>query len=1066
MIGKEKEHRTWNVLVAVFVVLVAAFVLFRSFDSDASARIFNSDRGSSPEAVTPSVYFEENRGQLDPRVRYHARGTDGYALFLTDRDAAFVVISEETRPAARPPENSGTPEKPNLVGWSVFLRFEGANEGTTGRGATELSHRSNFFAGDDPDKWVTSVPNYARVSTENIYGGVDLEWSAIEQGLAGITLSAKKESDLQAVSIVLEGADGVSLAKDGGIELLTPSGTISIPPPRVIIDGKESALGPGAAFEVLSGPEDDLDAISSYRLGISIQDKRSGGDPEPPRSSRAGTDTSSAGSLSNLAYSTFIGGNMAEGRAQQDLHVDSLGRAFIMGSSISTTYPTTPGSYDPVGDPLHSIVVTKFNAAGSALIYSTYIQATAGVVGHAMAVDSSGSAYLTGFVGYADIPGATHFPITPGAYDETHNGDSDIFVTKLDPSGSFLEFSTYIGGSSDEYGHAIDVDSSGNTYLTGYTPVNTDFPVTPGSFGSSPHPEADCYVLRLNAAGDDLDYSGIFGGDGLCHAWGIAVDTTGAAYVTGITDLNSTLPFPTTTGAFDETENGNSEAFVTKINPAGTAIEYSTVLGGGQDDRGWDIEVDNLGRAYVVGEAEWSTTQFPSTAGTYQEEPLSRDAFIVRLSPNGSTMQLGTFYGSDITSMVATDIALAADGSVYIAGRTDGPGLPTTPNAYDATFNGEFDAVVAEFSSDFTTLEYATYIGGNDWDWGYSVDIDPDENLYMFGYTEDGTIPYPTTPGAFDTTINSNGNGQGDWMLTKFGKGVITTVYVPFDFDGDGISDIAVFRPVGGPLSGTPETGPGAQWWILHSGDLSTRGAAFGISSDIPVPADFTGDGIEDIVFFRPGIGDWYVLRSEDSTFFAFPFGVSGDIPAPGDFDGDGTADPTVYRPQHGVWFSFLSGSSQTVAIPFGVTGDRPLIGDYDGDGKDDIAIYRPSANQWWQFRSSEGVKAYAFGAPGDIPTVPVDFTGDGTDDVIYFRPSDGNWFVLRSDDDTYFAFPWGVTGDLPVPGYFDDDNIADAAIFRPSNATWYIFGSNSGFRAVQFGISSDVPLPYAYAAP
>ncbi|MCO6511841.1 MAG: M36 family metallopeptidase [Aridibacter famidurans] len=272
----------------------------------------------------------------------------------------------------------------------------------------------------------------------------------------------------------------------------------------------------------------------------------------------------------------------------------------------------------------------------------------------------------------------------------------------------------------------------------------------------------------------------------------------------------------------------------------------------------------------------------------------------------------------------------------------------------------------------------------------------------------------------------------------------------PFDFDGDGATDVSVFRP---------NSQPTAQWWLLRSSDSGTRGLAFGSSTDVPVAADFTGDGKTDVAFWRPSTGEWFILRSEDDSFFAFPFGSNGDIPAPGDFDGDGKADPAVYRPTSGTWFIVRSSDGGLSVVPFGVAADQPIVADYDGDGKDDVGVYRAPDNQFWLLRSTDGVKAFQFGAPGDRTAVG-DWTGDGKADVAFFRPSSSEWYVIRSEDDSFFAFPWGATGDIPSPGDFDGDGKFDPAVWRPSDRTWYIFGTTSGFEAVQFGSNGDVPLP------
>ncbi|MCO6510998.1 MAG: S8 family serine peptidase [Aridibacter famidurans] len=281
-----------------------------------------------------------------------------------------------------------------------------------------------------------------------------------------------------------------------------------------------------------------------------------------------------------------------------------------------------------------------------------------------------------------------------------------------------------------------------------------------------------------------------------------------------------------------------------------------------------------------------------------------------------------------------------------------------------------------------------------------------------------------------------------------------------FDFDGDGSTDVSVFRPNAGALSGSPgPEGSTAQWWLLRSSDSGTKGLAFGTSTDVPVAADFTGDGKTDVAFWRPSTGEWFILRSEDDSFFAFPFGSNGDIPAPGDFDGDGKADPAVYRPSSGTWFIVRSSDGGLSVVPFGISADQPIVADYDGDGKDDVGVYRAPDNQFWLLRSTDSVKAFQFGAPGDRTAVG-DWTGDGKADVAFFRPSTSEWYVIRSEDDSFFAFPWGATGDIPSPGDFDGDGKFDPAVWRPSDRTWYIFGTTNGFEAVQFGAAGDVPLP------
>jgi polyhydroxybutyrate depolymerase len=267
------------------------------------------------------------------------------------------------------------------------------------------------------------------------------------------------------------------------------------------------------------------------------------------------------------------------------------------------------------------------------------------------------------------------------------------------------------------------------------------------------------------------------------------------------------------------------------------------------------------------------------------------------------------------------------------------------------------------------------------------------------------------------------------------------------DFDGDGRTDVAVFRPSVG------------QWWYQRSSDAGTYGVAFGSSEDKPATGDFTGDGRTDIAFFRPSNGFWYVLRSDDATFYAFPFGVSTDIPVPGDYDGDRQIDAAVYRPSSGIWY--ISGSATGFsAIQFGLSGDLPQPGDYDGDGKSDQALYRPNGGlggEWWVNRSTEGVIGASFGSVSDIP-VAGDYTGDGRSDMAFFRPATGFWYVLRSENWSFYGAPFGLASDIPVPGDFDGDGLADFTVFRPAEGIWYLNRTTEGFGVSYFGVVGDRP--------
>jgi hypothetical protein len=276
------------------------------------------------------------------------------------------------------------------------------------------------------------------------------------------------------------------------------------------------------------------------------------------------------------------------------------------------------------------------------------------------------------------------------------------------------------------------------------------------------------------------------------------------------------------------------------------------------------------------------------------------------------------------------------------------------------------------------------------------------------------------------------------------------TVRSPFDFDGDGKTDVSIYRPSNG------------QWWLLRSSDSQTFAAAFGASTDQIMPGDYTGDGLADIAFWRPSTGEWFVLRSENGSFYSVPFGLAGDIPVPADYDGDLKTDTAIFRPSTNTWYIEKSGGGTDI-FGFGAAGDKPAVGDYDGDNKADVAIYRPSVGQWWIFRSSDGnVIVYNFGSSGDRP-VQGRYTADNKTDVAFYRPSNGNWFILRSEDNSFYSVPFGAVGDVPVPGDYDGDGRFDTSVFRPSTTNWFIERSTAGTLILQFGLSTDIPVPSSF---
>jgi hypothetical protein len=263
------------------------------------------------------------------------------------------------------------------------------------------------------------------------------------------------------------------------------------------------------------------------------------------------------------------------------------------------------------------------------------------------------------------------------------------------------------------------------------------------------------------------------------------------------------------------------------------------------------------------------------------------------------------------------------------------------------------------------------------------------------------------------------------------------------DFDGDGKTDLSVFRPSEGN-------------WFLNRSTAGFTAVSFGTAGDRLTPGDYDGDGKTDVAVYRSGV--WFILNSSTSTFSGIGWGLASDLPVSGDYDGDGKTDVAVFRPSEGVWYILNSSNGTFSGVQFGITTDRPVPADYDGDGRTDIAVYRGGI--WFLLQSTAGFLGVSFGLDADNP-VPADYDGDNRDDIAVYRPDGGVWFWINSANGQIAAVQFGQTGDVPVPGDYDGDGRDDQAVFRAG--VWFLLQSRSGFAAANFGLSSDQPAPKAY---
>jgi len=384
--------------------------------------------------------------------------------------------------------------------------------------------------------------------------------------------------------------------------------------------------------------------------------------------------------------------------------VDGAGHAYVTGETSSTaaTFPETSGAFQAAKSDFLDAFVAKVNPSGSALVYASYLGGTGFDVGNGVAVDGAGNAYV---VGQTDSKAAT-FPITPGAFQPANAGGLDAFVAKVNPSGSALAYSSFLGGSGEfDRGNAVALDGAGNAYVAGETdsPAAT-FPDTPGAFQpTNDGGIEDAFVAKVNPSGSALAYASFLGGSGDDRAFGIAVDGAGNAYVAGKA-TSTAATFPETSGAFQAASGGGDDAFVAKVNPSGSALVYAGFLGGGGADFAQGIAVDAAGNAYVTGQTASTAATFPDTPGNFQADNAGgADAFVAEVNATGSALVYATFLGGssfDSGFAIAVDLA----GSAYVAGVASSTAatFPDTPGVFQpANAGGMADAFVAKVGGAF-----------------------------------------------------------------------------------------------------------------------------------------------------------------------------------------------------------------------------------------------------------------------------------------------------------------------------------------------------------------------------
>ena len=696
--------------------------------------------GSSTSALraVPPLLFVENRGQWDTPAAFVA--WRGGTIARAERDRIML----QYEPIASEEVEERSP------GMAIALAFEGSRLGAEPRSERPSPGHYSFFLGSDAQRWRTRVPAWRSVRYDEVWDGISIRLR--EGAHAGIEYDVlvEPDADLRQVIVRCDGIEGLELLPTGELVLRTALGKLTQTVPvatTVADDGNETPVA--CRFRV----------IDERRYGFELDG------PPPDRAVLIDP---------GLVWSTAFGYPGFD-EVSGSLLLDAWGNLTFAGfGGAGSGFPATPGAYDTSANGMGDVWVCKMDPSGSELIYCTLLGGAGIDSTSDVAVDGTGSVTVVGDTGSGD------FPTTPGAFRQTPPSAPfapDGFVARLSPMGDALMYSTYLGGAMDGEGDIVVAPTDaglgvGAVTVAGST-ASTDFPTTPGAFQSILSLCDSMFITRFDPSGG-LVFSTLLGSNGCTErAEDLVVDELGITTVVGYTGGSD---FPTTPGAFQPVKPGNTEAFVTSLNATGSALVFSTFIGGSAQDWGKDIERLPSGSFLVAGDTK--STNFPTTPGAFDTTVSIQAGFLLELAPDGSDLTWCT--ALDFASI--QEMALDPDGSIGLTGVAFS-GLPLTPDAYDSAIGCISTVFLSRFDVTGSELLYSTYFGsgGTFCPKAYGV---VSQNGFVTILGEMETPFWPTTPGAFDESWN----GAIDTFLAQFdtnpawvdlGQGLAGTLGVP-----------------------------------------------------------------------------------------------------------------------------------------------------------------------------------------------------------------------------------------------------------------------------------------------
>jgi fibronectin type 3 domain-containing protein len=691
--------------LAFLIVLLMAAAPFLQLDMEPAVQtpVTEEDSTTGPvlrsdiEDATVSLSglvnrFTENLGQSEGAGRFYCRG-DPLSVSFGAGWVAYDLQGDEGGALYRVRFDGGKPVEP--------------------QGVDPLTHRSNFFLGNDPDRWVTGARSFREVRYASLYDGIDLSFY-FEEGSLKYDFVLEPGADPGDIGLAYEAVEGLSLDLGGDLLVHTTAGTLREEAPWTYQEGPSGRTTVESAYRLVGDGTVELEIGQYDRSSPLVIDPR-------------------------FNFSTFVGGNRMD--IARGTIVDDEGNVIVAGLTGSDGFPNTTGAYCNTYNGMNDLFVFKLKHDGSDLLWSTFVGGERNEEVFQLMMDPSGDLWVAG------RSGSPNFPTTSGVYQETSINVSAV-VFRMKPTGDKLVYSTFVGGSRYDYARGMGLDAQGNVYLAGDTD-SADFPNTTGSYNTSYGGNFDAFVVKLSPDLKTLIYGTFIGSPDGEETNGMFVDASGYSYVVGRTN---SADFPTTSNAYMKDQVGSIDVFLLKLNPAGTDLVFSTYLGGTDNEYYPQVKVDDDGHVYVTGHT--SSTNFPTTQGVvYMRSRGGQDGFLTKLNASGDKLLVSSYFGTaGSDGIYAMDFD--ADGTTYIGGDVSAGGLPVTENG-DETYNGGVDdAFICRLNSNWSKVEYCSYLGGS-----------ASEGISRMGLVR-GAVnttvvvncrsdDFPTTNGSYNRTFNN-----------------------------------------------------------------------------------------------------------------------------------------------------------------------------------------------------------------------------------------------------------------------------------------------------------------------